>query len=93
MSTILKDKIVTTKTIHRCFSCLRTFPPKTKMNIQVGICDGDFGTTYTCLDCIEIMSFTKSDEVDNSYPEGFVFEMGNQGESINDTITRLLKTK
>ena len=85
MSTTLKDKEVTIRKPHQCFSCLRKFPIGTKMRYWVGTVDGDFNSVYICTICEQIMSF----DDENEYPEGYVTEMLEQGESPEELLKRL----
>lgn len=77
MSTTLRSSNVITKKVHRCFSCLRDFPKKTKMSYWVGVLDGEFSSSYSCNTCVEVMTLDNEDE----YPEGYVHEMLDRGET------------
>lgn len=79
MSTTLKYKEVTSRKQHKCFSCLRIFPPRTKLRYWVGIYDGDFGSVYNCVTCDEIMKRCNDDG--EGYPQGFVQEMLEKGQT------------
>lgn len=52
MSTILAQKIVTTRKEHSCWGCALTYPPGTKMN-AVTTADGGVETVYWCPTCQE----------------------------------------
>jgi len=82
MATTLKSKTVITRKDHTCFSCLRKFPSGTKMSYWVGIFEFDFCASYSCMTCVEIMNSTNEVE----FPEGFVYEMLNKGETPEDLI-------
>lgn len=51
---ILSDKIVTTRKIHRCNACERSFPIGTKMRTQVNTSDG-LQTWRECPTCHELI--------------------------------------
>ncbi len=88
MSETLKSKVVQIRKPRQCFSCLRIFPTKSKMNNWVGIYEGDFQSNYSCLACVEVMNM--SSEVE--FCEGYVLELLNKGETPEQLIERL-KTK
>jgi hypothetical protein len=82
MATTLKSKTVLTRKRHQCFSCLRYFQPGTKMKYWVGIYEYDFCASYSCMTCVEIMNSTGECE----FPEGFVREMLDEGQSPEDLL-------
>jgi len=88
MATTLKHKQVKIRKPRQCFSCYRKFQKGQIMTYWAGIYEGDFGTTYSCMDCQKIMN----DSDEHEFEEGFVWEGKNQGESIDELIIRLLKT-
>ncbi len=45
------SRTVTTRTVQECGSCMKDFPPKTRMVKQVGKTEGEFGCTYCCPAC------------------------------------------
>lgn len=79
----LSEKIVTIKKKRQCFSCYRIFEIGEKMSYWVGICEGDFTTSYSCLTCKEIMSKSKGEDY---FPEGFVFEMLEKGQTPENLV-------
>ena len=78
MIVLIKSNTVTTRKSHQCFSCLRTFPANTKMNAWAGKYQGDFNSGYSCMTCVEIMN---SCEDEDGYPEGFVNDMLEKGQT------------
>jgi hypothetical protein len=80
----IKSKKVCTKKIHRCFSCERGFPAKTQMHYWVGLFEGQFCDSYSCVTCDEIMAMDRS-----TYP----FEYGyvNEGKSGDETPEEFLE--
>lgn len=64
--TVLEHKTVTTRKEHECFGCCEKFPKGSKMEYNVTVDQGDFGSYYLCLDCVE-----KLKEIEN-----WVFEDG-----------------
>jgi len=83
----IKNKIVKTKKHHECFSCLRNFPPGTKMNYWVGKYEGDFCTSYSCLTCVDIMNNHSGGEI--SFPEGYVGGWLKKDETPEQLLERL----
>jgi len=83
MATTLKSKTVRTRKSHQCFSCLRNFPPGTKMNYWVGLYEDDFCASYSCMTCVEIMNSTNECE----FPEGFVYDMLKVNQLPEDLLT------
>ena len=78
--TCLSSKIVSTRKPHKCCGCMRTFPPKTRMEYTVSVDGGDFSTAYFCETCQQILSdmdpFDYEDgiregELIDNYPEMF----------------------
>lgn len=86
MCTTFKSKEVKIRKQHQCFSCFRKFPVGTKMNYWSGLYEGDFNSNYTCVDCQKIMD----DSDEHCFEQGFVDEMRNCKEPIEDAITRIL---
>ncbi len=82
---VFKSKNVITNKVHRCLTCLRTFPANTKMNYWVGKYEGDFNSHYLCMSCIEI---TNRIQDEDGYDEGYTLELLNKGESPEQLIER-----
>jgi len=89
MAVTLQNNKVRTRKEHKCFSCFRKFPPKTKMNYWAGIYEGDFNSVYYCNTCDKIM---QKDE-ENEYPEGFVYEMLDKNQTPEDLLIDLYLNK
>jgi len=89
MATVLKNLNVTTKKVHRCFSCLRKFPVNTEMRYQVCIYEGDFCTTYACKTCLEIMTLSKEYE----WESGYVDEQLQESQTPEDLLKCLKRYK
>ena len=87
MATTLKSKSVIIRKEHQCFSCLRKFPKGTKMAYWVGIYEGDFCASYSCMTCVEIMNSTNEVE----FPEGFVHEMLEPNQTPEDLMKGVMK--
>lgn len=81
---ILKSKTVKIKKERQCFSCYRKFPIGIKMAYCVGIVEGDFSATYSCMTCVEIMN--GCDEI--SFPEGFVADNLEKGQVPEDLLVK-----
>lgn len=90
--TCLKNKTVLTKKMHRCFSCIRSFPAKTKMNYWVGIYEGDFNALYACVTCVEIMNM-RQDENADGFEHGFVNEMLEKDQTPEQLLEELKTIK
>ena len=90
MGTTLKQKAVTTRKPHQCFSCLRVFPPKTTMVYWAGIYEGDFNSVHYCLTCQDIFSY---DTEGDGFMEGYTTEMLNRGETPEQLLERLKNEK
>ena len=86
--TSLTDKIVTTRKPHLCHGCGDLFPAGTQMRYWSGIYEGDFNSGYMCTTCDEIMPLCRDDYWDG-YPEGFVNEMKEDGETTQQVLERL----
>ncbi len=69
--TTLKHKEVTIRKSRHCFGCLRKFVPGDKMVYYAGIFEGDFGWSYSCKACDEIMTISNEGY---GFDEGFVKE-------------------
>ncbi|MHB1681530.1 MAG: hypothetical protein ACYCYO_01700 [Bacilli bacterium] len=50
MSTILSERVVTTRNAHRCVGCCETIPIGAKAAYIAGVVYGDFAASYTCND-------------------------------------------
>lgn len=85
MADTLKQKAVITRKAHQCFSCLRTFPPDTRMRYWVGVFEGEFTAVYACATCIEIMNLSR----DSEFPEGYVSDMLDTGQTPEQLLKKL----
>ena len=85
--TTLSNKTVVVRKQRQCFSCLRVFPTGTKMNYWSGISEGDFSSVYSCMTCVEIMNMPQDPDED-TFPEGYVREMLEKGETPEQLIER-----
>lgn len=85
MATTLTNKIVKIKKERKCFSCYRTFSIGEEMNFWTGIYEGSFNSCYSCLTCIKIMDM----DTETEFPEGYVHEMLNKGETPEEALIRL----
>ena len=86
MCTTLKSKIVKIRKQQQCFSCFRKFPIGTEMKYWAGIYEGDFNSSHACSDCVEIMNQSS----EHCFEGGFVDEMRNYKEPIDEAIKRIL---
>ena len=84
--TTFKRKSVITRKEHKCMSCYRKFPEKSKMTYWAGIFDGEFGYNYTCSTCEEIIN-KHWDEYE--IPEGCVYEWKKYDQSPEDFLIEL----
>lgn len=95
MSTTLTSKIVITRKTHVCFSCLRKFEAGVEMRYWAGIHDGDFNSIYSCCTCQKVMEWATSnngyDDYYEGYPEGFVHEMLDHGQTPEQLLAKLTK--
>lgn len=89
MSTTLKDKEVKIKKERQCFSCYRKFPIGTTMHYWAGIYEGDFSSVYLCLTCQKIMDA----DSENEFPEGFVYDCLDKGETPEQYLEKLKELK
>lgn len=87
MGTALTNKNVVIRKQRQCFSCFRVFPTGTKMNYNSGVYEGDFSAVYSCMTCVEIMNMPQ-DPDENTFPEGYVAEMLEKGETPEQLIER-----
>lgn len=85
MGTVLKNKVVTTRKTHQCFSCFRKFPEGSKMHYYAGIYEGGFSSVYACSTCVEIMRMHTED----GYPEGYVSEMLNTRQTPEELLEEI----
>lgn len=85
MATTLRNKTITTRKPRTCFSCLRKFPIGTKMNYWVGIYDGDFCASYSCMTCVNFMNMSNETE----FPEGFVADMLQNGQTPEQLLEEI----
>ena len=58
------------------------------MNHWVGKIEGDFNSVYACMTCVEIMNMPQ-DPDSKYFPEGFVREMQQGGETPEMVLERL----
>lgn len=54
------------------------------MNYWTGIYEGDFNACYSCMTCVEVMNM----DTETEFPEGYVHEMLNKGETPEEMIIR-----
>lgn len=87
MSTTLKDKIVVIRKTRKCYSCYRIFDRGSEMRYWVGIYEGDFGYIYCCKTCVALMKHYDDDG--EGYPDGFVREMLDKGQTPEQLLLRL----
>lgn len=83
----IKDKEVKIRKERQCYSCLRKFPSGTIMRNWVGNYEGDFNSVYSCSTCDAIMRLCPSDG--EGYPERFVFEMLDRGQTVENKLHEL----
>ena len=57
------------------------------MNYWTGLYEGDFNALYSCMTCVEVMNMSD----DTEFPEGFVHEMLDKGETPEDMVIRWKK--
>ncbi len=89
--TILQTKAVKVRKNRQCFSCLRVFPIGTQMTYQANIYEGDFCQVYWCETCGSIMNkFNGTDTASEGFPEGFVFEGLNKGQTPEDYLKAMI---
>ena len=69
MSTVLRNKMVTTRKPHRCWGCLRKFPEGTKMTMNVTVDVIPF-TSYWCETCEEIINEIGWEEFEDGIGRG-----------------------
>jgi hypothetical protein len=81
MSQILRSKLVTTKTPHKCWGCTKEYPAGTRMEFSVCVDMGKVFSSYYCPTCqnyiYKTQYFSQGDEVcfgelcqNYDYPEG-----------------------
>ena len=58
------------------------------MNHWVGKVEGDFNSCYSCMTCVEIMNM-RQDPDEDSFPEGYVFEMLDKGDTPEELLLKL----
>ena len=51
----ISSNIVKTRKAHNCWGCMRTFPPKTEMEVVVSKSYGELTRCYWCSDCQEFL--------------------------------------
>lgn len=94
MSHVFETKQVKIRKGRRCFFCYRCFPVGTLMTMQSGIHEYQHYHIYTCDTCEEIKSkITDYDAVDDGYPEGYVHEMLEKGETSEQLLEELKNAK
>ena len=69
MSTVLQNKKVTIRKPHRCWGCLREFPSKTEMIMNVTVDTVPF-TSYWCKTCEKIIHDIGWDEFEDGIGKG-----------------------
>ena len=75
MSHTFEYKLVTTRKEHKCWSCLRRIPAKSKMYKWACVDSGDFNNGYTCETCDEIIDLlNKEERWDGYYDHGYIEE-------------------
>ena len=57
------------------------------MNYWSGLYEGDFSSVYSCMTCVEIMNM----DSETDFPEGYVAEMLNKGETAEQLLERIKK--
>lgn len=91
MAIQLKNKPVTTKKEHQCFACYRKFPAGTMMISWSSIYEGNFCNGYCCMTCEQIKGVWDHDG--EGYPEGFVADGLNQGQTPEQYLIELTDYK
>ena len=66
----LSNKDVITRKEHKCWGCMRLFPPKTKMQCVTSIDAGEIGKAYWCKDCQDYMVGLDYWELADGFCEG-----------------------
>lgn len=57
------------------------------MNYWSGVYEGNFNSIYSCMTCVEIMNM-RQDPDEDGFPEGYVREMLEKGETPEQLIER-----
>lgn len=87
MAETFKYKKVKVRKARQCFSCFRKFDIGAEMIYWAGKYEGDFCANYHCLTCDKIMDLDKESY---EFPEGYVDEWLNKGQTPEQLLETLL---
>lgn len=91
---ILSTKIVKTRKIHKCNTCLAQVPAGSKMERTAVADEGSVYSWYVCETCQEIFRLigydSVCDEVDGSIPEGCISDLLNRGETAEHLLVKIV---